>query len=49
MWRYYAKHHIRDPWPLRAVVLGGILILGCGGVLRALAAWRPGGMGGAEC
>ena len=49
MWRYYAKHHIRDPWPLRAVVLGGILILGCGGMLRALAAWRPRGMGGAEC
>lgn len=47
MWRYYAKHHVRDPWPLRAVVLAGILILGCGGVLRALAAWRPGGTDGA--
>ena len=47
MWRYYAKHHVRDPWPLRVCVLGGILILGCGGVLRALAAWRPGRMDGA--
>ena len=48
MWRYYVKHHVGDPWPLRAVVLGGILILGCGGVLRALTAWRPGGTDAAE-
>lgn len=48
MWRYYMKHHVRDPWPLRAVVLAGILILGCGGVLRALAAWRPGRTDGAQ-
>lgn len=47
MWRYYAKHHGRDPWPLRAVVLVGVLILGCGGMLRALTAWRPGGADGA--
>lgn len=49
MWRYYAKHHVSDPWPLRAAVLGGILILGCGGVLRALTAWRPGRTDGTEC
>ena len=49
MWRYYAKHHVRDPWPMRAVVLGGILFLGCGGVLRALTAWRPRRMDGPEC
>ncbi len=48
MWRYYAKHGVSDPTPLRCIVLGGILILGCGGVLRALAAWRPGGMDGAR-
>lgn len=48
MWRYYTKHHIGDPWALRAVVLAGILVLGCGGVLRALAAWRPGGTDGAR-
>lgn len=48
MWRYYAKHRVGDPWPLRAIVLGGILILGCGGVLRALAAWRPGETDGAK-
>ena len=48
MWRYYSKHHICDPWPLRAAVRAGILILGCGGVLRALATWRPGGTDGAQ-
>ena len=48
MWRYYSKHHGRDPWPLRAVILGGIFILGCGGVLRSLAPWRPREMDGAE-
>ena len=48
MWRYYTKHHMRDPWPLRAIVRAGILILGCGGVLRAVAAWRPGGSDGAQ-
>jgi len=48
MWRYYSKHHGHDPWPLRAVVLGGILILGCGGVSRSLAAWRPGEADGAK-
>lgn len=48
MWRYYSKHHGRDPWPLRAVVLGGILVLGCGAVSRSLAAWRPRETGGAE-
>ena len=48
MWRYYAKHHASDPWPLRAAVLTGVLILGCGGVLRALTAWRPSGADVAE-
>ena len=43
MWRYYTKHYARDRWLLRAVVRVGILMLGCGGVLRALATWRPGG------
>ena len=47
MWRYYAKHHGGDAWPLRVVVRGAILILGMGGVLRALLAWRPGGANGA--
>lgn len=41
MWRYYAKHHDEDPWPLRLLVLGAIAVVGCGGVLRALAAARP--------
>ncbi len=41
MWRYYAKHHDGDPRPLRFVVLGAIAVVGCGGVLRALAASRP--------
>ena len=40
MWRYYAKHHVGDPWPLRVLVLAGICVLGCGGVLRALATHR---------
>lgn len=48
MWRYYAKHHVGDPWPLRVVVWSAILILGIGGVLRALLAWRPGGANGSE-
>ncbi|MCY3749655.1 MAG: glycosyltransferase family 2 protein [Chloroflexi bacterium] len=48
MWRYYSKHHGHDPWPLRVVVLGGVLILGCGGVSRSLAAWRPGEADGAK-
>ena len=48
MWRYYAKHHASDPWPLRAAVLAGVLMLGCGGVLRAVTAWRPGGADVAE-
>ncbi len=41
MRRYYRKHHARDPWAVRALVVSGILALGAGGVLRALAAWRP--------
>jgi GT2 family glycosyltransferase len=41
MWRYYAKHHDNDAWPLRAIVRGAILIIGMAGVMRALASWRP--------
>ncbi len=49
MWRYYDKHHVGDPWPLRAVVKSGVLVLGCCSVLRALAAWRRGGTVGTTC
>lgn len=48
MWRYYAKHHGSDPWPLRVAVFGGILVVGCGGVLRAFLSRRPGVLGGAK-
>lgn len=41
MWRYYTKHHDEDPWPLRLLVLSAIAVVGCGGVLRALAMSRP--------
>lgn len=49
MWRYYAKHHVGDPWLLRAVVLGGILVLGCCAMLRALVTHRLGGRACAKC
>ena len=48
MWRYYAKHQAGDPWPLRVVVRGGILIFGIGAVLRALLACRSGGTDSVE-
>ena len=49
MWRYYAKHHDDDPWPLRYLVLAAIVVVGCGGVLRALAASRPRRKAGPPC
>lgn len=49
MWRYYAKHHVEDPWPLRAAVLGGILVLGSCGVARALVTYRPARTTSARC
>ena len=49
MWRYYAKHHDDDPWPLRYLVLAAIVAVGCGGVLRALALSRPRRSGGPPC
>lgn len=49
MWRYYAKHHAGDPWPLRSTVLCGILVLGLCGVARALATYRPRGTTSPRC
>lgn len=38
MWRYYRKHRLTDPLPLRATVGGAIALLGAGAVARRAAA-----------
>lgn len=36
MWRYYHEHHAHEPWILRGLVSGAILVLGTGAVIRRL-------------